>query len=344
MVCSKPLFSLLAAIILLAQLSQCASKADFFETSEEDVSDEKVESEPAIATRTIAGFNESCSEATCNEQKNLKCNNNVCECAKENQVYITDTEGCEEIARTDTNGNCQHDAQCQVGKWGALSRCEKSTKRCQCYDYPTGGKREVHYFEHEFPNEPYCYLRKAIGDSCSTYLECNRGIEGEAICSDNECRCADGWVWDKLQCLKVWDGDKDFKCKSNEQCKQSKMGNLSRCDKTTSDEDGKCECWDSSNSGNEDQVVWYPETEKCYKKKEMGSNCEAHEECIASIHGDAECRGLDSSSTSDISPPLSRTCQCKEGKTCDPNGASELAKNVQVVSFIVLAIGARFMY
>ena len=433
-------FTLLATIILIVQFSQCAQRWRTFPESSEEV--DYYDEDSSVAEDVVCvpdryhyqnrqGYNEYCGQESCDTAQNLRCNilTDRCVCAH-NYVYISVSGRCEKI--TEKDGFCQHDTQCQAGKWGRLSRCNKSSLRCQCYDFMTGGHREVHYFEHRIPNKPYCFPQKKNQDPCTTDLECTRGIKGEAVCSYNKCKCADGWVWDGSQCLKVWNGDEyfkctsdvqcklsslgalsrckkngwegfgkcecsdqalyfehedvsrpsfcmhkrligdecaadfeckagigeeslcsfsshgsrkcqcaqgfvpsenyskcvkiwngdqEFKCTTDDQCQHSRLGNLSKCEKHSLAEEGECICWDSSNGGEEDQVVWYIQTQKCYRKKYLDSPCQEHEECQASIHRNSECvHPPHIPGSSKIQAGLSKTCQCK-GKACYPNGS-----------------------
>jgi len=271
----------------------------------------KLESQKAVPLgmgTNVSGFNETCnSSRICNTVKELQCveTNSTCQCNK-NFVYAANTEGCLRIMGTqDARGimlnDCTQDVQCQYGKWGTYSRCEKASRRCQC-------NADAIFIDDT------CMLNRTVGDLCVSHKQCNLTIVGEAVCKLIEgssantyaCDCAIGHIWDNhhKECLKVAIPEKAINstCKSDRQCQASSLGNLSRCDH----DDLQCRCHDPVKPGNENVIVY---KNICYTRKYINDTCTSTLECEAGI----------TNSVCEEAPSytVEKICKCPNGKKCE---------------------------
>ncbi|XP_017778680.1 PREDICTED: prion-like-(Q/N-rich) domain-bearing protein 25 [Nicrophorus vespilloides] len=76
-------------------------------------------------------------------------------------------------------------------------------------------------------------LARGYGDQCEEDIVCST-LKGISVCYEGTCKCAEGWVYWKGECMKK----KDFgeTCSNNEECFDGSYYNARIC------KDGKCEC------------------------------------------------------------------------------------------------------
>jgi len=159
---------------------------------------------------------------------------------------------------------------------------------------------------------------------CSSNQQC-AGLFNNTLCtSRGYCECSKDHVEYEGECLPVipmyGDDLTTPPCQHDIQC----QAELSRCN----EESKKCECWDRNSNGRNATVHW---RNYCYIKTGLGQNCNINEACKASIEpaGDVEC---------DV---RSRTCKCKEGKTCeDIKGGSNILGGVPSLTIFLSAVVA----
>jgi len=136
------------------------------------------------------------STVKCNTRKNLTCDQtrNICICLP-HHVYIHQTDGCEIFSgKQDSESECTHDSQCHAASnWGPLSRCNKITSKCECFDFPTGGSNKIIHSD----SEQYGCIQSSDGTlefPCILDIQCRTSSMGElSMCDQRQktCVCED---------------------------------------------------------------------------------------------------------------------------------------------------------
>jgi len=112
-------------------------------------------------------------------------------------------------------------------------------------------------------------------------------------------------------------------CSSDDVCKSSSLGRLSRCNMATS----QCECYDTVSNGKNEAVDY---NGRCVIKKMLEQFCTEHDECRAGYHKNAVC---------DSHPsylPIEKVCFCPEDKNCDGDGSGAHSSRVESQSLIMI--------
>jgi hypothetical protein len=89
---------------------------------------------------------------------------------------------------------CSDGRICQMSSLGNLTRCNEAEGRCECYDTVSNGKNDVGFYEGR------CYVKKKLGEFCSTVEECRVGYHKNAVCvgspaylpGEKVCSCPNG--------------------------------------------------------------------------------------------------------------------------------------------------------
>jgi hypothetical protein len=153
-------------------------------------------------------------------------------------------------------------------------------------------------------------------ESCDpSFRSCNAARM--LVCEDSICKCmvdplnpGDRLVYgsSSQKCLPKPTSKNGWACSDDTQCMSSSYGQYSRCNTTTGNEFSVCECFDSEKKGR--KIALYKNV--CYLKKELEETCSSHEECNASIQGEAECLGLD------MAADRKGVCKCAERYEYEP--------------------------
>lgn len=122
----------------------------------------------------------------------------LCTCTA-GHVFSKDTGTCWPIPGADHHP-CAYNIQCQAGKWGHYSRCNKRTARCECYADPLKHGRKLAYWRPEHGGS--CHLRNHV-DLCKTENDCVKKIGIGSYCKvdsfpsptssqHGSCQCKEG--------------------------------------------------------------------------------------------------------------------------------------------------------
>jgi hypothetical protein len=246
-----------------------------------------------------AGFRESCADVQCNPNKNLVClkGDEKCGC-EEGFDFDKSREECLILPTAQNDFACLTDYQCHESTYGLLSRCSEG--QCQCFDETYERKVILR------TQDNICFKVMEVGDRCTSDLECNATIPGEAACLGLEstnaagfCTCAVGHIFDPAirECLKL--GKVGSPCKTSLQCQDSSaLGKLSRCNNNSE----VCECW-----AGKERVSGLDG--RCFLSRAVNETCDSTEECMLGFHKNSECLWHEAYN-------FEKVCQCSPGKEC----------------------------
>ncbi|ODN02933.1 hypothetical protein Ocin01_03770 [Orchesella cincta] len=118
-------------------------------------------------------------------------------------------------------------------------------------------------------------------------------------------------------------------CSSDEECKSSSLGKLSRCNRATS----QCECYDTLSGGKQEAVEY---NGRCLYQKILGEFCSEDDECRAGYHKNAVCESHPSYL------PKEKICQCLKSQSCDGSGAHSSrveSQSLMMIGFTTVIMG-----
>ncbi|CAL8127389.1 unnamed protein product [Orchesella dallaii] len=173
------------------------------------------------------------------------------------------------------------------------------------------------------------------GFDCDTDIQCKLSSYGKySRCNMDidKCECHDGdqstalvdgvcYIQNPAQRLEKARGFQG--CSSNDVCKSSSLGSLSRCNMATA----QCECYDTLSNGKNEAVEY---NGRCVIKKMLKQFCTEDDECRAGYHKNAVCGPHPSFL------PVEKVCFCPEDQSCDDDDSGAHSYRAESQSLIMI--------